>query len=69
MVPVAGQRASLARSAWESGAGSLSDWLTAEAEFARAQQSIVDAAAMLHQAEAMSAMAAGRLAGLPEEAP
>jgi outer membrane protein TolC len=69
MAPLAEQRVGLARTAWEAGQGSLSDWLTAESDRARAQQSILDAEAMLHQAEAMTAMATGCLAALPGEVP
>ena len=57
-------RARLARTAWEAGRGAYADWLAAENDRVHVALRVADAALDRARAEAMLAMAEGRLAGV-----
>jgi cobalt-zinc-cadmium efflux system outer membrane protein len=61
MLPVAEERARLARGAWEAGRGSLQDWLLAERESATVSLQALEAQTEVRRAEAMVCMARGQL--------
>ncbi len=64
MAPLAAERARLARTAWEAGRGAYADWLAAENDRVHVALRVADAALDRARAEAMLAMAEGRLAGV-----
>jgi outer membrane protein TolC len=67
--PLSVERARLARTAWESNQGPVSDWLDAEKEVFEADWKIADAQAERSRAIAMLAMSAGLTEPLLEVSP